>query len=317
MVGSIEKEGPKTGGIDSKSMIPAVNRLFSDIAKYNSNFSVESVFTSSLDALLGMVDKDVPENSNPLSDKKEDQRAMASALVIMHSETLDRIGLALEQVSGKTAVLIGFGENIGDGQLRINVSDKNKFLSFLEGLEPKQIEDTGLKPNLETLPGILAQQIRDNYDLKEPNDYALQLLSGFGLIIEQYKRLGMADSVSELEVYLGHAKQGDLREYVAIERNSLLSKPREAFGPADWQRDSTPEYLEKRWTRALKLLSETEANPKAQELHRQLAEHLLDCVKIAIADMQSMPRRNPEDVIKMRQKSEILEEVYSKLNKDA
>ena len=73
-------------------------------------------------------------------------------------------------------------------------------------------------------------------------------------IIDEYKRLGMADAVTKLEDYFNHGMTGDLREYVSIERKGLLSPPGKFFGPADWQIDSSPSYLEARWNEAISIL---------------------------------------------------------------
>jgi hypothetical protein len=292
-------------GICNKEIIPAVNQLFNDVAEYNRNFVACSILGINLLVSIESGDK---------ADSKT-QKIAASDLAGTHENVLDKIGLVLEeQVSGVT--FVDSDEGSSDGQLRIlriNVFDRDKFSSFLKTLEPKQVKETGLKSNLEILSRVLAQEILYNYSLKEPTEYALQLFDGLEGMIEQYKRLNMAGSVGKLETYSAHARRGDLREYVRIEKDGLLSEPGSFFGPADWQNDSTPEYLEERWGRALEIVDETKANPKAQELYQQLVSHLLKCVEIAIRDMESRagPTREEE------QMRGTLKYVYDTLNKNA
>ncbi len=265
--------------------VVAVNHLFADIDRHNQQFSMASMMARSIFRHVRFEDE---TNKEPvpasLSGEEDHQQMNASALVVIHKETLNKIGLSLEPVSGKGAVLMYEGEEAGEGEMRINVSNRNRFIPFLEALAPDQVEETGLKPNLESLSKVLSQQVLDHYDLKEPNDEALQLLGGLGKIIDEYKRLGMSKAVTRLETYLNHARQGDLREFVAVENAGLLSEPGKYFGPADWQGDSTPAGLRQRWDEALRVVKTAKANPKAGSLYKQLSEHLIKCIKIARND---------------------------------
>ncbi|MEK7616549.1 MAG: hypothetical protein AAB414_00650 [Patescibacteria group bacterium] len=261
--------------------IPAVSHLFSDIDRYNQQFSMGAMMARSLFSVVRFEDDDEPRAPDSLGREEDHQKMTASALAVIHKDTLDKIGLSLEPVSGKGATLMVLGQQAGEGQMRINVSNRNRFVSFLGALEPELVEQTGLKQNLEGLSAVLVQQVLDNYDLQEPTDEALQLLGGLGNIVDQYNRLGMERAVNRLETYLQHARQGDLREYVAIERRALLSEPGQNFGPADWPIDTTPEGLEGRWNEALAILRAAKENPKAHELYQQLADHLTKCIKIA------------------------------------
>lgn len=273
--------------------ILSVNGLFSDINKYNDQFSLGAMmFRSISDNLkLGEVqeaaDLTKPQQSF-LSKEEEYQQMSSSALLAVHGGVLNQVGLSLEPVSGKTITMYGQGEQAGVGEMRLNISDKNKFTSFLGALKPDQVEGRALRPNLESLSGILAKQVLDQYDLKEPSDEALQLFGGLGKIVDQYKRLGMGQAVTGLETYLAHARQGDLKEYVAIEQRGLFSEPGKSFGPADWQKDSTPDHLEERWGDTLRILSIIKENPKAGNLYKQLEVHLNTCAKVAEESISSL-----------------------------
>lgn len=250
----------------------SVSHLFVDIRNYNDQFSLGRMMARGL--LSHLRDEDSFENAS------EHQLITAEALSAIHQGTLNRIGLSLEPVHGG-ATFMAMGAQASSGEIRVNVSDGNRFTFFLRALQPQQIEATGLKPNLEDLSGILAQQVLSHYDLKEPSDETLQLLGNLGNIVDEYKRLGMGEAVLRLETYLQHARQGDLREFVLIERNGYLSEPGRNFGPADWEKDTTPEGLEARWTDTLNALIMTRNNPQAQALYQQLGSHLLRCLGIA------------------------------------
>lgn len=268
--------------------LAAVDHLFADICKYNDQFSLGSMMVRALFAHFKVEDDEEGQaKMTSLGGEEEHQKMTASALAVIHEDTLNKLGLSLEPVSGKRATMIGLGETAGIGEMRINITNKNNFVAFLGALEPEQIEDTGLKVNLENLSGLLANQVLDNYNLKEPSDEMLQLFGGLGNIVNQYKRLGMGEAVKGLKTYLQHSRQGDLREFVAIESNRLMSEPRKNFGPADWQRDATVEYLQDHWEEALTILKMAKDNPKARELYEKLGEHLLKCIKIARAETEA------------------------------
>ncbi|MEK7592571.1 MAG: hypothetical protein AAB508_04215 [Patescibacteria group bacterium] len=179
--------------------------------------------------------------------------------------------------------------------MMINVSSKDHFTSFLGALESAQIETSGLKGNLQKVPQILSQQILRRYDLVVPEPEALELFGGMEKIIDEYKRLGMADAVTKLEDYFNHGMTGDLREYVSIERKGLLSPPGKFFGPADWQIDSSPSYLEARWNEAISILEIAKKNPKAKELFIQLQTHLKMCVDIAMENLKTIKYLSSEE----------------------
>ena len=293
-VGSEDQAAPEaTVRVESENgahevRIPAVNHLFADIEAFNRQFSMGAMMAGFLISSVHVGDDDKPGIKPVQWDREgsqeEHQLMTASALAVIHKDTLSMLGLTLDPVSGKSAIAFGLGEErVSDGQLRINVSDRNRFVSFLEALEPSQVEETGLKSNLESLSGILAKQVLDNYNLQQPSDEMLQLFGGLGNIIDQYKRLGMTDSVNKLETYLNYARQGDLREYLVVEQWGLLTEPGRNFGPADWHKDGAAS----RWKSALDVLRMAKNNPKAADLYQQLSEHLLKCIKIARADVKA------------------------------
>lgn len=305
-----EQPSSEQSGSPDKINLAGVNHLFVDISRYNDQFSLGSMMARQIFSIFP-TEGDEPRMPKGPGGEEEHQQMTASALTIIHQNTLEQMGLSLEPVSGKKATLIGLGEKAGEGEMRINVTNSNRFTSFLGALTPELIETTGLKPNLESLSGVLAQQVFDHYNLQKPNDEMLELFGGLGNIVNQYKRLGMDKAIQGLDTYLQHARQGGLREFVVVEKNGLFSEPGKFFGPADWQKDSTVKGLQERWNQALAILQMTKNNPKAQELYKKLSNHLLDCIKIARADTESLDYFSSETREGL---SQVLEESYMQLD---
>lgn len=261
-----------------------VRDLFSDVNQFNEQFSMGSMMARMILGHARIEEDKVGDSSRTenLKGEEEHQQMSASAMNVIHGDVLNTIGLSLEPVSGKHATIMTGDEKAGEGEMRINVSSRDRFLSFLGALTPENLEESGLKSDLGELPNILAQQVLDHYDLKNPGDEVLQLFGSQGKrIVEEFKRLGMGESVARLERYQDHASQGDLREFIAIQNRSLLAEPGKFFGPADWQTDTTPQGLEQRWGEAIVILEKAKTNPKAQKLSEQLQVHLMSCIRIA------------------------------------
>lgn len=264
-----------------------VNDLFTDIRKFNNQFSMGSMMAQLLRSHLRTPEESsAPEGLSQVN--QEAQMLTASGIHMIHESTIDKLGLDLEPVEGKRAQLLtGGGQAVGEGEMRVNIKDRTKFLGFLHALNPQQVVGSELRENLHSLSNILAQQIYDQYDLQKPSDEALQLFGSLEGIVQEYKRLGIGGAEG-LETYLNHAKQGDLKEWIIIEYQGLLSEPGQYFGPADWQKDATPEYLKGRWDSALEVLRTTQENPKARDLYNQLFSHLARCAKTSLEDLKNL-----------------------------
>jgi hypothetical protein len=255
------------------------NSLFTDIGRFNSQFSMGSLMFSN-------IRNQIKENEDETvrTDEKT-QQLTASGIGLIHEDILKRTGLDIEPVSGKAGVLIGFEGKTGVGEMRINIGNRENFVNFLNKVNPKETKSSEFGNNLKKLSEILAQQIYDHYDLENPSDEALHLLSSLDKIIGEYKRLGVP--VERLESYLVHARQGDLREFIQIEKKSLLAEPGKSFGPADWQKDASPDFLRSRWNDAIETLRKVRENPNAQDLYNQLFDNLNRSLKLAEEDVDT------------------------------
>lgn len=278
------------------------NELFVDIKKFNDQFSLGTMLGKSLIDNLRIEPNKEPSDGLNLSKVggEELQQMTASGINLMHKPILDATGLSIEPVSGKNAKIFSAGEQIGEGEIRINVSQGSKFTSFLKSLDGQNV-NLEFKNNLKSLSYILSKQVSDNYDLQRPSDEALQLLVSLGNIVKEYRRLDIRGfGVDRLEAYLKHSKQRDLREYLVIEQQGLFAEPGKNFGPADWETDATPEYLQGRWNNALKALHMTEGNPNARELYHKLFSHLEMCLGMAITRLETLNYLTPERKSELR-----------------
>lgn len=290
-----------------------VNRLFTDMERYNNQFSLGSMMSRVIISHFEPEDSDEIKPQAGIVDEEGNQQVDAFFLMSAHKNLLDNIGLSLEPVSGKEAFIQNEEGSAGVGEMRANVNNNERFTSFLEALQPEQVSTSGTKSGLEKLSGILAKQVLDKYNLQFPEEEALQLFGSLDKIVAEYKRLGMSESVSRLETYLEHGKTGDLREYVATERKGLFSEPGHFFGPADWQTDSSPSMLESRWNEAIDILEMAKENPKAGELYDKLQTHLNMCVDIAIDNLKTLSYWEPDTREKLGTILEVAKQKLSQL----
>jgi hypothetical protein len=277
-------------GENTKVDLADVASLFDGVNKYNETYSLGNIAFRRIKAVTKMEDRDN-------SEEEENKQTDVFFLQNINKDLLEKIGLFIEPVSGKKGAVYDSKGVTSQGEIRFNISNQGRFVSFLDALEPEIINDSGIQKGLENLPVIFSKQIADNYDLQAPGNEAIQLFTAMDDIVKNYKRLGMDDAVSRLETYLEHGRKGDLREYVLIDKKALLKKPEdEYFGPGRWQLDSVPEMLEERWSEALYILSATKKNTNALSLYEELKSNLELCVDAAIKQEkeEGPARNNPE-----------------------
>jgi len=294
-----------------------INELFFDMEKYNYQFSMgammaRSIFNVFEPNIESSKSKTQKKPGELLGEEADDQQINAFFLISKHKNTLEKIGLSLEPTTeGVSISMMRDGGKANQVQLMINIANKDHFITFLSELKPSQMESTGLKHNLEKIIPMLSQQILRNYDLVAPKQEVMELFSGMKKIIEEYKRLEMREFILELEEYYEYGTKGALREFVAIKQKGFFSPPGKFFGPADWQIDSSPDMLEKRWHEATFILNKIKENPKAIELFEKLSEHLDMCVIHAIKSLDYLKGFEPEIIKKDRI---VLEAAKQKIN---
>ncbi len=289
---SVENKG-KTSAVT----IQDVDSLFQGIASYNDQFSLgKSMFSLLMQNIERNIEDEEGEESPPLTNKidEQSQHMSASALSVIHETTLNNIGLSLEPVSGKSTTIYSSEGAVSTGEMRLNIKDRDQFGAFLKALTPDQVSQTPLGGHLGELTGILNKQILDNYDLSQPDDAALTFLGSLDGVVSEYKRLGLGEQADQMGEYLEHARAGNLREYVALKTSGLLQEPGDGFGPADWQKDASSDFLRSRRDGALQLLRAMRNNPNAEDMYKNLLTHLNKCVSIAQGNLPEIQYYTPQ-----------------------
>lgn len=288
----------ENSGNSNQAAIQDIDGLFRDISAYNDQFSLGASMAGMLRSLMDRAGQDEAEEPVPTqltkSIDEDSQQMTASGLNVIHEGTLNNLGLSLEPVSGKTSTIYTSEGAVETGEMRLNIKDRSQFSAFLKALGKAQVTESPLGEHLGELTDILNKQILDNYNLDQPDDETLAFLGSLDTVVNEYKRLGLTTQAEQMEEYLQHSRQGNLREFVALKTSGLMQEPNEGFGPADWQKDASTEFLERKWQRAIVLLRQLRNNPNAQEMYRQLLDQLNRCLPLAQANLPELQYYTPE-----------------------
>lgn len=293
---NFEKVSAENSDNIKKVNVDEVVSLFEAINEYNLQF------TAGVRPLINAEEK--PSRlvkSKFLKEGSSSEELLAINLSNEDQQIVDQIGLKLEPVIADEKKIFALdGTCVDRRKLRLNIVDEKKFVSFLGLLSPDQVVNTDIKDNLKDLSKMLTSRILQQFGFSTPTNEGFELLGNIPEIIETYKRLGLADSIEKMEIYLTHIRQGDMKEYVEIEKAGLFLGPDDDdWGPAKWQNDATSEILKDHWGRALEVVKAIGVNLKARELHRKLLNHLRYCVDNASQDVINNPQ--------IKQKSDFLD----------
>lgn len=204
-------------------------------------------------------------------------------------------GFEVQVAVGKGFTIYGQGDASPDAQPRLNLTDSEKFVSFLKSLTPEIVEERKLKDALVGVITALNRQVHDTYNFQEVSDAELNLIVSGREILAQYQELQIeAPALEVLKTTLEYASKRCLVEYQLVNNQGLLSPPGQYFGPADWQTDSTVDRLNERWKNALNTLGLVSANSHAHELASTLSAHLKVCVRHAIESLPTLTYWSPQ-----------------------
>lgn len=175
-------------------------------------------------------------------------------------------------------------------EMRLNVSDAEKFLSFLASFEGSNLSPED-KKSLETIAEILKKQFKGQYEVSNPDDDRfLVLIGSLEKIIRQYENIGLGESVKDLTKLLEVSRGKYLNEYLMVDRKSYLLPHDEGFGPARWHMDMNPDTYKNSWESAVAMYKQIKLNPNATELAEQLRTHFIEAIEMAESDILSSPR---------------------------
>ncbi len=306
------KETPE----NTHSSAEELSALLRDVEKHNKQFSLGSMMAKVIfDSVRESIDDRVDNEKGMLEKQREDRHVAVGSFVDAHANILNAMGLRAEPVSGKTATVFAGGDQLGTGEMRLNIGNQETFLHFLQTLSAEDVrEHRTLPSDLGKLVGVLEQQMKDHYSYEKPSDEALNLLASMGSIVQEFDRLGLQEQVNTLRSYLEKARAGYLREDLLVQRAHIM--PREGWGPSMWHADCTAESLKRLWDKAIRVLEEVQKNPRANALAEKLHSHLLDSVGKSMQDLSQKPDSYyARSVSSKAELQEVLEEARSELMK--
>ncbi len=223
-------------------------------------------------------------------DEKEIEEKSLEELINKHADVLNILGFSLEIVDSSDIPLNSIDKEARDiylREIRFNISDHKKFISYLNSIEGKELGTEEEKP-LILIAANLEKQIIDRYDVSDPNDDRfLNLLSSLEKMIEVYKKFDLEESVSKLEEVFKAAKGEYLKEYLMAERNHCFSNYNDIKSPANWHLSMKSEKYYESWNKVLDIYRESITNPKARELSLMIKDHLLEAIYLAETNIKS------------------------------
>ena len=281
--------------------ISAFNEAMGAISEHNNQFSTGKMMARTLLTIVekqgrvqDLVDEGaarqeaeetvafVGDGSLPMS---EEEQMARSVVGITNAPALESTGLTLSPLR-TTATMYGNGTEQSVGEVRLQITDGSRFSGFLQEVNPDSADDR-FKGNVTNVVTSLVHeaQLAISDDAEEAT--ALETLAYGQGIVAGLERIGLADEpvTEDLRLLHEHAQRGDVKEYVLADMKQLLLAPDDQrFGPADWQRDATPDVLASLWSDTVGVLKSTKANPKATELFDQMLSSVSASLDFASTD---------------------------------
>jgi hypothetical protein len=218
----------------------------------------------------------------PLNEEEQMARAIVG---VTNAPVLEATGLTLSPLRVTSTMFSSKGEQ-SVGRVRLQVTDGSKFSSFLLAVNPADINEDFQENSAGVVSGLIAEA-SDAIANDTDRQAAIETLAYGKGIVAGLKHIGLAESpaTDELLTLYEHAQNGDVKEYVQADNLGLLKEPEEqGFGPAQWQRDATAEYLASHWGRVLEVVKAAKTNPNAKELFAQLTRSAQASLDYAKAD---------------------------------
>jgi len=276
-----------TERFDNKALDAFVN----DLEQYDKEHSEGTWFGRSMGTALleGMSDKTINEEGEIKMDEgleklqKEIQKNLTiDDLENRYNPTLNKLGLNLESPNK----LGNFDENeiYALGSIKINIENKEKYLSFLKSLEQEKLSGTQKKILKMTVEKI-SDQIQNEYNLEEADERLLELFSGVREIVAEYERLGMSKEVAQFKDYIEYANSGYFREYILAKNRGIFKPVGEGWSLSTYQEDSSYDNYVSRWEREVfDTLDKVRKNPNAKEFYNKILQYAKECIAFSEND---------------------------------
>ncbi len=215
----------------------------------------------------------------------EEEQMARSVVGITNAPVLEATGLTLSPLRTTSTMYSSKGEQ-SVGKVRLQVTDGSKFSNFLLAVNPEDANED-FQQNAAGVASSLIAEATDAIANDTDEQTALETLAYGKGIVAGLEHIGLAESpvTDKLRTLYEHAQQGDVKEYVQADNIGLFQEPGEqGFGPSQWQRDATAEYLTTHWNQVLDVVKAAKANPSAKELFAQLAKSAQASLEYAKAD---------------------------------
>ena len=215
----------------------------------------------------------------------EEEQMARSIVGITNAPVLESTGLTLSPLRTTSTMYSNKGEQ-SVGKIRLQVTDGSKFSNFLLAVNLGDTTDEFQQNVADVAYGLIAEA-SDAIANDSDEQTALETLAYGKGIVAGFEHIGLAKSpvIVKLRNLYEHAQQGDVKEYVQADNIGLLKGPEEqGFGPAQWQRDASTEYLVTLWDQVLDVLKAAKANPNAKALFVQLTNSAQASLDYAKAD---------------------------------
>lgn len=203
----------------------------------------------------------------------EEQQMNRSIVAVINDSIFDSVGLSVSPVR-KNATLVGSDSVQSCGKVRAWLIDGDKFSHFLMAVNPTDTDEE-FKHNVLVVVNDLLQETTDSVDI-DSDDYqfAEQYIHGLN-IIKGLKNIGLEESktIRQLRLFSKYLDQGTFTEYVLAYKIGLFEPNGEGFGPSNWHRDATEEFLANKWNEVIAIIKKAKENPNGQDI----SEDLLNC----------------------------------------
>lgn len=210
----------------------------------------------------------------------EEEQMARSIVGMTNAPVLEATGLTLSPLRETSTMFSDKGEQTV-GRIRLRVTDGGKFSSFLLATNP-EADNEDFQNNIALVVGNLIAETSDAIANGQDEQTAMETLAYGKGIIAGLEHIGLSDSyvARQLSDLVDNAQQGHVKEFVLAERVGLFQEPGEkGFGPSQWQRDATTQFMIDNWGNVISVLKMAKHNPNAQELFDRL-------LNTAIADLE-------------------------------
>ncbi len=273
-----------------KNSAEQLTQLISDLADHNDEHGAGAQMGKSLGRAFGSMiesgEKDLNISKNQAETTLESAQAARTRLeelTTKYEAVIGRFGLALNHRSSE-----GLRYGLPSGPLALRITDARPFIRYLQSLKnTTQSSETTRGAFAELLKSV-EQQLRES-DSEHPSPATQSILENIDEINAAFTQCSSDIDTTRLSAYAEFQKTGRLAEFIRVENAGLWQIPGKGFGPGDWYRDASPNFLENKWAGALTVLKEQKLLGE-RGVSAELRAHLLTCLNGAIAHLPDFQR---------------------------